>query len=419
MMDGTALNPAQIFGVAELNAALKKSVEDRFASLTVIGEVSGLRQPSSGHLYFTLKEEQAQIKAVLFRMQRRYLANQPQDGQRVICSGRLSVYEQRGEYQLLIDRLEIHGLGSQALAYEQLKQTLAAEGLFAPEVKKALPRFPQHITLLTSPSGAALHDFLRMAHKRCPQVRISVYPVSVQGPKAAGEMQQALAALNFHQSTGSLETDILVLCRGGGSAEDLAAFNDEQLVREIRRSALPVVSAVGHEVDLTLADLAADLRAPTPSAAAEFVLPDQQGQQDQVHALERRLYQAMQAQLALPQRRLTQVTEQLQYHSPVLRLQRYRQQVNAVQQALVHSQKDLLRHKRQALAQRTEILDSLSPLATLARGYALARKTSGSRRPIVAAAQVQPGESIELILHQGTMHCTVHEVFSGQAKNCT
>ncbi|MCI5141286.1 MAG: exodeoxyribonuclease VII large subunit, partial [Candidatus Electrothrix sp. ATG1] len=301
----------KIFSVSELTRSIKAMMEGRFSFISVAGEISGLRRPASGHMYFTLKDDQAQIKAVLFKMQQRYLQQQPKDGDMVVCLGRVSVYEPRGDYQLIIDSLDYHGEGALQLAFEQLKKQLAAEGLFDEELKKLIALLPEHLILVTSPSGAAVHDFIRIAQKRYPQVRISVYPAAVQGEQAAKELCQALSEINLQQKAGRLTADAIILCRGGGSAEDLQAFNNEELAWEIHRSTIPVVSAVGHEIDFTIADLVADLRAPTPSGAAEMLLPDGQALREHLAGQARRLRRIMEEKLARYQERVVLYRQKL------------------------------------------------------------------------------------------------------------
>ncbi|WP_417912479.1 exodeoxyribonuclease VII large subunit [Candidatus Electronema sp. TJ] len=400
------MNQSQhVFSVAELAAAARTVLEGCFALINVAGEISGLRQPTSGHLYFTLKDEDAQLKAVLFRMQRRYLERQPKDGDCVICRGRLSVYEQRGDCQFVVDALEFQGAGSLHLAFEQLKRRLAEEGLFDADKKRRLPPFPSHITLVTSPSGAAAHDFIRVARDRCPQARISVCPASVQGANAAAELREALAEINRLAALGRLQTEIIVLCRGGGSAEDLAAFNDEQLAREIRRSAIPVVSAVGHEIDFTIADFAADLRAPTPSAAAEMLLPDNAALADQADGLAHRLRRAMNTLLTDKKLCLERLEHRLHQQSPAQTLAVQEQKLAELERRLAQAMNRLISRKEQSLAQTAELLGTVSPLATLARGYAAASKKNGA--VITAAAQADIGEEIEVLLRDGWLRCSV------------
>lgn len=439
------MNNNKIFSVSELTSAIKGMLEGRFPFINVAGEISNLRRPNSGHLYFTLKDDQAQIKAVLFKMQQRYLEKLPQDGQMVVCRGRISVYEPRGDYQLIVDSLDFHGAGALQLAFEQLKKKLAAEGLFDQADKKKFPSLPNHITLVTSPTGAAVHDFIRIAHSRYPLVTISVYPATVQGDAAAGEIRQAIVDIN-----DQLDTDIIVLCRGGGSIEDLWAFNDEQLARTIRDSAIPVVSAVGHEIDFTIADFAADLRAPTPSGAAEMLLPDSSGLIDRITDLTRRLSQTMQSrldrhqdQLALYRQQLSSATQpvdtlmlrldhlagnmehamqnilatgktrlneldsRLQQNNPLQVLLLHQQKFQELQRRLLQAGNRVISEREQALARSAGLLDAVSPLSTLARGYAIVRKKSGRKPVITTVDQICSGEKIEIILHQGRLDCSV------------
>jgi exodeoxyribonuclease VII large subunit len=363
------------------------------------------------------------------------------------------VYEPGGDYQLIIDSLDYHGEGALRLAFEQLKKRLDAEGLFDQELKKPIPPLPDHLILVTSPSGAAVHDFIRIAHKRYPQVRISVYPAAVQGEQAAKELRQAVAEINRQQEAGRLEADAIILCRGGGSVEDLQAFNNEELAREIHRSAIPVVSAVGHEIDFTIADLVADLRAPTPSGAAEMLLPDSHALRehlaDQAHRLRRTmldkldrhqeriaLYRqkltgaaqpvdtlllrldhkaenmehAMQSNLAALQARLDRVENRLKRNNPLLALNLYHQRVREMQRRLRQIGARLISDREQDLAKSAGVLEAVSPLSTLARGYSVARKSSGRRNLITAAEQVQVGDPIEVLLHQGRLECEVTRV---------
>src|SRR5262245_30244611 len=257
----------RVFTVSELTRAVKNTLEGRFGGLWVEGEISNLRVHTSGHVYFTLKDDEAQVRAVLFRGRMRRVRFEPADGLHVLAFGRLEVYAVRGEYQLVCDVLEPKGLGALQLAFEQLKARLAAEGLFDAARKRPLPVLPRRVGLVTSPTGAAVRDFLRVVTRRFAGLQVLVCPVRVQGDTAAGEIAEALATLNRR---GDL--DVIVVARGGGSLEDLWAFNEEAVARAIAASKIPVISAVGHETDVTIADFVADLRAPTPSAAAELVV---------------------------------------------------------------------------------------------------------------------------------------------------
>ncbi|MFP7755560.1 exodeoxyribonuclease VII large subunit [Thermodesulfobacteriota bacterium B35] len=444
-----------VYTVAELTSLVREMLESRFPFISVAGEISNLRRPRSGHIYFTLKDDRAQIRAVLFRMQQRYLEREPADGQMVVCRGRITVYEPRGDYQLIVDALDFHGAGALQLAFEQLKKKLAAEGLFDEHLKKAIPPIPAHITLVTSPSGAAVHDFLRVASSRYPATRIGVYPVAVQGDTAADEMVAALERINE-----SLATDVIVLCRGGGSIEDLWAFNEERLARAIHASRLPVVSAVGHEIDFTIADFAADLRAPTPSAAAEMLLPDGRELWQRVAGAHERLARAMrerlqrlQEQLVFLRRRLGTMghpleslalrldhaslsleramlgflesrehslaawSGRLEQKSPAARLELHRQRLAALRQRLLLAGPALVDARGRELARLAALLEAVSPLSTLARGYAIVRKEERPAGMILTdSREVRAGDRLEVLLHRGRLHCTVESTEEEQGK---
>jgi len=434
-----------VLSVSELNSSIRTPLEGRFPFVSVAGEISNLHRPYSGHLYFTLKDASAQIKAVLFKTQQRYLAEPPKDGAQVVCRGRISVYEPRGEYQLIVDSLDLHGAGTLQLAFAQLKARLAAEGLFDQHRKRTPPPLPRHITLITSPQGAAVHVFIRFAPRRYPPIRIAVYPVTVQGERAAAEMIRALAEINAHP-----RTDLIVLCRGGGSIEDLWAFNDEQLARAIRNSRLPVVSAVGHEIDFTIADFAADLRAPTPSGAAELLVPDRlallrrvencrgrlrrtltnriEGAHQRLllarhqleampHPLDRLLLQvdqwglglelAIKTTLATKGQRLARAAFRLEQHNPAHRLALYSQQLGGLQSRLGQAIRALVQAREEGLARAAGVLQAVSPLATLARGYAIVRRGGAKKGVITAQSQVEINEQVEVLLHQGRLQCRV------------
>lgn len=442
-----AMDERRILSVSELNSSIRSLLEGRFPFVSVAGELSNLHKPYSGHCYFTLKDAGAQIKAVLFKLQQRYLERMPKDGDHVVCRGRISVYEPRGDYQLIVDAVDFHGAGALQQAFEQLKRKLAAEGLFDEHLKRSLPRFPTHITLVTSPQGAAVHDFIRIAARRCPMIRIAIYPVTVQGDQAAADMVQALAEINAR-----VATDVIVLCRGGGSLEDLWAFNDEALARAIRASALPVVSAVGHEIDLTIADFAADLRAPTPSAAAELLTPDGEALRREIdrhgsrlrrilrnridrieqrlrltkhrletmpHPLDRlllrldhltgRMELALKTTLADQGRRLDQAGFALARRNPAHRLQLHDQHLKELHTRLAHAIRLHVQVKQEQFGRAAGVLHAVSPLATLARGYAIVRKNEGRKRIVTEAGQVETGETVAVTLHHGSLLCRVEQ----------
>jgi exodeoxyribonuclease VII large subunit len=433
--------------VSELTDSIKGLLETSFSFVTVVGEISNLRLAHSGHFYFTLKDEQSQIRVVLFKHRLRYLSSPPLEGQAVVCRGRVSVYGPRGEYQVIAEFLESTGAGDLQVAFELLKKRLEAEGLFAQERKRPLPFLPERISLITSPTGAAVFDFLRMAAARFPSVPVEIHPVRVQGAGAAEEIVQAIVQAN---ERGTAE--VIVLCRGGGSLEDLWAFNEEKVARAVAGSRIPVVCAVGHEVDYTIADLAADFRAPTPTAAAEAVLPLRGELRARVRELENRLCRSQIRKLehdryrVRTHRRLLGDPSFLLTHFLLLCDHRQRELVNAManrikerqtrverlhSHLLRHSPLQLLRYQqhlsaeltgrlRAAMARELErrrlmlekaagLLDAVSPLAVLARGYAIVKKLPG-RQVVRKETQVASGDEVEIILQDGGFRCRVEEV---------
>ncbi|OQX17868.1 MAG: exodeoxyribonuclease VII large subunit [Desulfobulbaceae bacterium A2] len=443
------MSSAAVLSVSELTSSLRGLLELHFRFVAVSGEISNLHQAGSGHSYFVLKDKGAQLRAVLFRNQQRYLAQPLADGQMVVCRGRLSVYEQRGEYQLLVDTVEAAGTGALHLAFAQLKARLAAEGLFDQGRKRPLPLLPDSLVLVTSPQGAVVHDFLRIARRRCPVTRIAVYPVPVQGAAAAADIAAAVADINRRWPC-----DLLVVCRGGGSIEDLWAFNEEVLARAIAASRIPVVSAVGHEVDITISDYVADLRAPTPSAAAELVLPDvgalrrglQQTRQTMVRRIMERLERRslllagarrrlgemrhvldrlalhldhLHANLARTQQeglrqragRLADLQGQLEHRHPLARLQGAEHTLATLETRLERAMQQGLQRRAVGLGHLSGTLSALSPLATLARGYAIVQ---GSGGVVTDSRQTAPGERLRVRLHQGSLGCEVREVIVPQ-----
>ncbi|MBI5522670.1 MAG: exodeoxyribonuclease VII large subunit [Desulfarculus sp.] len=436
----------QVLSVSELVGQLKKLAEERFDFVWVEGEVTGLRRPGSGHVYFALKDPEAQLRAVLFRHQAALMRFALEDGQRVLCQGRLSVYPARGEVQLVVDSVEPRGAGALALAFAQLRRRLEAQGLFDPERKQPLPDLPQRVAVITSPSGAAIHDFLRVLHRRFDRLEVAVYPVPVQGEGAAPAMVRALkdlAAWGWPQ--------VIVLTRGGGSPEDLWAFNDEDLAHAIAGSPIPVVSAVGHEVDVTIADLVADLRAATPSAAAELLVRPRADLAAQLAGLRTRLARAGQGRLAGlrrdwqdlvkalgdPRRRLIDrrlaLDDLLSRAGQALRglaQRRHRRlwdcrlhllarRPDRALAALESRRRELglrlaaagvlaVTRRRGELAERLGRLRALSPLAVLGRGYALAQDQVGHL--LRQAGQVRVGQVIRVRLGQGALRARVEEV---------
>lgn len=438
-----------IYSVTSLTRELKSLVEGKYRFIRVKGEVSNLKLPYSGHAYFTLKDESSQLRAVLFKGQARYLEKALQDGQQLVCHGRISIYEPRGDYQLIVDSVDFQGSGQLRQRFEQLKVKLQEEGLFARENKRTLPPFPKKVVILTSPSGAAVHDFLSIWKKRAFPAHIQIYGVRVQGPGAAEEIAKGIEITNVLLP----ETEVLVLCRGGGSLEDLWAFNEETVARAIAASKIPVVSAIGHEVDYSISDFCSDLRAPTPTAAAELIFPDgvalRQGLSRQRESLRRillnkvedfryrvlqnrrilgdmdsqfshaslRLDHASQRLLSLMAQRISKAqalleeqNHRIQASSPSARLRLQQQRLDFTTEKLHYLCGNILTDKGALLAAQAALLDAVSPLATLARGYAIARKidpVSGKRMLLQNSNDLEVADHIEVRLHQGQVQCEV------------
>jgi exodeoxyribonuclease VII large subunit len=438
----------RIWPVRDLVAQVRELVEQEYADVWVEGEISNFRPAPSGHVYFTLKDAEAQLPVVLFRRQAILLRFRPEDGLHVLVRGRVSVYEQRGQMQLVAETMEPVGAGSLQLAFEQLKAQLKAEGLFDAARKQALPMFPRTVGIVTSPSGAVIRDFLNIVNRRHSGLNVLLCPASVQGESAPAEIEAALAALN-----SSNLVDLIVLARGGGSLEDLAAFNSERVARAIASSRLPIVSAVGHETDFTIADFVADLRAPTPSAAAELVTEAQHKIAEylaaQSHRLDRaarlQILQARQCLAELPvaraesrmstflhrlAQRLDDVTSHLDsalaaqlrtlesrtaalaaailHHDPRPRVAHARTHLADFRARLERSLERSLHFSAASLNALDARLHSLSPLAVLDRGYALVLATDGSI--VRSASQIAPGESLTTRLADGEFMSRVESV---------
>ena len=442
--------PAQrrIWKVSELAAEIRAEVERAFSDLWIEGEISDLRPAASGHVYFTIKDESAQLSAVLFRRQAALLRFRPENGLHILLRGRLSVFEQRGQMQVVAEHIEPMGAGSLQLAFEQVKRQLQREGLFDSERKRPLPEFPRCVGIVTSPAGAVIRDFVNIVTRRHSALRILVYPALVQGESAAAEVATGIAWFN---RTG--EVDVIVIARGGGSLEDLAPFNSESLARAIARSGIPVVSAIGHETDFTIADFVADLRAPTPSAAAELITAAQHKVEERLERLGQRLdratrYALMQARerflrlsapaafarmrdnLNLRQQRIDELSfrmetawrilyqragQRLQHlassvlrHDVASRLMLVGQRLHTLSTRLFRAQAALLQHRRSRLDGLERQLQSLSPLGVLNRGYALVYDESGAL--VRDAARIQPKQKLITRVAKGSIESSVMKV---------
>ena len=449
-MNQLPLVPARdrdVFSVSRLNREAKALLEGSFPLLWVEGELSNLSRPSSGHLYFTLKDAQAQVRCALFRGSQRHVSVTPKDGMQVLVRARVSLYEGRGDYQLIVESLEEAGEGALRRAYEQLRNRLSQEGLFDSAHKKPLPRLPKRIGIITSPSGAVLHDILTTLKRRFPAIPVLLHPVPVQGEGAA----QKIAAM-IQLAGQRRDCDVLILARGGGSLEDLWAFNEEVVARAIHLCPLPVVCGVGHETDITIADFVADARAPTPTAAAEMLSPHQsdwllaldQKEQRLVRLLRDRLRTAQQhldylsTRLVHPRERLTRLSERMRtlnqrlrlaqhhvrerishtllalharllQHNPQTQLREQQLRTRHLRTHLGNAMRRVLERAQEQVARRAQALDTLSPLATLARGYAIIENPA-TGAIVRAADNVQPGDAVRARLAQGLLDCRVEKV---------
>ena len=399
-----APGPSRALSVTNLASLIQGRLEADFGDIWVVGELSGLRAPASGHLYFTLKDETSQLRGVMFRGYARLLRFRPEDGLEVLIKGRVSLYSARGDLQVYAASMEPRGLGEQQLALEQLKAKLAAEGFFSLERKRPLPFFPRRVGVVTALGGAAIQDILTILHSRCPYTQVVVRPTKVQGAGAGVEIAAGINDLNEH---GQVEA--IIVGRGGGSREDLSAFNEEVVARAIADSDRPVIAAVGHEIDLSIADLVADARAPTPTAAAEMVVPIWADLSDRVANTARALTTAMQRTVSDRRRQAMQLEERMR--DPQRQVDALRERTR-IALARLHS---AFQSKNEGARARFEdlaaTLNSLSPLAVLGRGYSLTR-TIPENAVVRDAATLRPGEDVRLTFAQGEARARIEEVTS-------
>ncbi|MEL6300734.1 MAG: exodeoxyribonuclease VII large subunit [Pseudomonadota bacterium] len=442
----------QVWQVSDLNREVRSLLESGFGTVWVEAEISNLARPASGHLYFSLKDPSAQLRAAFFRQRQRGSVRGLANGDQVLVRGRLSLYEPRGDYQLIVEHLEPAGEGALRRAFELLKRKLADEGLFADSLKQALPTLPSRIGVITSPSGAAVQDVLKVLRRRMPSIPVRIYPASVQGAEAPAALRDAL-----QRASAQGACDVLLLVRGGGSIEDLAAFNDEALARLIVDCKIPVITGVGHETDTTIVDFVADKAAPTPSAAAEIATPDGAALRGQLSTLQRRLTNAQQRRHHADAQRLDFLARRLGLAGPSARLKMQSERLNVARQRLPQSLRQLVAQRRQRVAvlvaqliaqqpgvrvraqrrrlehatvllrtaqsQRLERLrtrlsvvathlNAISPLATLERGYAIVRDEHGTA--LHRAEQVRTGSKAEVLMSGGRFEATVSRVVSSE-----
>lgn len=395
----------QVFTVTALNEYIKMKLETDEALMRVFirGEISNFTNHKSGHFYFTVKDETSRIAAVMFRSSASKLAFIPENGMKVIVGGRVSAYVRDGQYQIYVDTLEPDGVGALYIAYEQLKAKLGAEGLFDEAKKKPLPRYPMRIGVITSPTGAAIRDIINILGRRFPIAEVVLYPSLVQGESAAPQLIEGLRYFNEKKNV-----NVIIIGRGGGSLEDLWAFNSEALVREVAASELPVISAVGHEIDFTLCDFAADRRAPTPSAAAELAVPERYELKRKLGNVTARLELLEGKKLELLRSTLERMKKSRALTDPRNFIDDKRMALGIAEDKLYNRIIFLLERKKSALAGKTAKLDAMNPLSVLSRGYGAAFASDGT--VIRSAAQVEKGSDISLMLSDGTVRATVCDI---------
>lgn len=395
----------QVFTVTALNEYIKMKLETDEALMRVFirGEISNFTNHKSGHFYFTVKDETSRIAAVMFRSSASKLAFIPENGMKVIVGGRVSAYVRDGQYQIYVDTLEPDGVGALYIAYEQLKAKLGAEGLFDEAKKKPLPRYPMRIGVITSPTGAAIRDIINILGRRFPIAEVVLYPSLVQGESAAPQLIEGLRYFNEKKNV-----NVIIIGRGGGSLEDLWAFNSEALVREVAASELPVISAVGHEIDFTLCDFAADRRAPTPSAAAELAVPERYELKRKLGNVTARLELLEGKKLELLRSTLERMKKSRALTDPRNFIDDKRMTLGIAEDKLYNRITFLLERKKSALAGKTAKLDAMNPLSVLSRGYGAAFAPDGT--VIRSAAQVEKGSDISLMLSDGTVRATVCDI---------
>ncbi|MCK8817522.1 exodeoxyribonuclease VII large subunit [Natroniella sulfidigena] len=400
-----------IWSVSGITNYLKEvlTTDPNLNQLLVKGEISNFHAHSSGHMYFTLKDQDSQIKAVMFRGNNRKLDFEPEDGMSVIATGRVSIYSVRGEYQLYVSDLEPDGIGSLHIAFEQLKEKLEQEGLFKKEYKQSIPQIPAKVGVITSPTGAAIQDILSVIKRRFANLSVLIAPAKVQGKAAEDDLIAALELLN------RTDVDVIIIGRGGGSLEDLWAFNKEKLARTIFNSETPVISAVGHETDFTIADFIADLRAPTPSAAAELVVSDAKEVKRYLNKLEDNLVQAMENKLNYLTEKLAYLKEREVFRLVKEELEEYQQRLDELELKLNRHITNKLTTKQEKIESIATQLNSLSPLNTLARGYSLTCK-SDLKEEVSSVEQVEVGELLEVVLQDGKLFCQLERIEAEEFK---
>jgi exodeoxyribonuclease VII large subunit len=398
-----------IYTVQEVTSRIRRILDEDevLRDVYIKGELSNLSQPTSGHLYFTLKDEFSELQCVMFREHSRGLKFVPEDGMSVIVRGSISVYEKRGRYQLYVEEIQAAGLGTLYLAFEQLKKKLKEEGLFDAVYKKPIPGFPRRIGIITSSTGAAIRDMLKVTKKRFPHVHLLIAPVAVQGEGASEQIVHAIQVMNRYSAERE-KIDVLIVGRGGGSIEELWAFNEEPVARAIFSSEIPVISAVGHETDFTIADFVADKRAATPSEAAEYVVPDKREIERNLQSLELQLRQNVFKSIEYPRKRLESIEKSILFRKPTERINQYRQTVDELKRSMIAELTHLVTLQRKTVQALTGKLDALSPLAILDRGYSICSKLPEGAI-VRSVTDISVGDALKVLFKDGEAISEVKE----------
>lgn len=395
----------QALTVTQVNLYIKQVIarDDILNNVLVKGELSNFKAHSSGHMYMSLKDETGVMRAVMFRSAAAKLNFRPQNGMKVLARGRIGVYERDGQYQLYIEHMEQEGIGDLHVAFEKLKQKLDAEGLFSPKYKKPLPKYPGRIGVVTAPTGAAIRDIMNILSRRFSYSDILLYPVLVQGENSA---QSIVEAINYFNDTDS--ADVLIVGRGGGSIEDLWSFNEEIVARAIFASHIPIVSAVGHEIDFTISDFVADLRAPTPSAAAELVVPSQVELREKFNNVYSRMYTCANRTVERSRMRVKMLSENTVLKNPMVKVEDNRIYLDSLYKNFENAFQGILNEKKQSLALNASKLDALSPLSSLQRGFSVTKDTAG--KVVKSVGQISDGDEITVLVSDGSLLADVKKI---------
>jgi exodeoxyribonuclease VII large subunit len=394
-----------IYSVSDINNYIKQLVSSDaiLSDVSIRGEISNFKHHYTGHMYFTIKDENSLLKCVMFRSQAVSLRFVPENGMKVIVSGYISVFERDGQYQLYASDMQPDGVGALHIAFEQLKEKLQKEGLFDPDIKKKIPLLPGSIGVVTSSTGAVIRDIINVTYRRYDKMKIVLYPVAVQGPQAAGQIAEAITRLNDEN-----RVDVIIVARGGGSLEELWAFNEEIVARSIYASKIPVISAVGHETDFTICDFVSDMRAPTPSAAAELAVPDMQVLMYKLESYNLRMKNSLVKKMTLLRNQLQKIDSRPVFTQPYDRVNQQRQALDNLLKNLVREHEMLLKEKKSQFAMLAGKLDALSPLKIMERGYSVARNSKG--HIVNKPDQISKGDKLEILLKGGSAQCEVISV---------